>query len=382
MYKCECGRELPSKRGLANHRNNCKFYKEVVLPKVKSERELEWNKVRICKWCGKEYSRALTYPTKCNDDCCNNGCIQKYQKSLRSDEENLARSIKRSNSIKSSWNRKSSEEKKAIFDKRSANLSDETRKKFSDNSRKQMEDPARRYMIRDITNAMTPEQRSDKSRKREANMSEEKKLARKVKIASQRTPEKESQRSSKRDATMKATNGYIKSAQKAAETRRNWSPERRTEVSGNQSEASKRGWKNKTPEQAKAHLLKSLYSKNFHYSEKFWENVLIAHNVPYKRQHFIYKDRYDTTQSGYYVLDFLIGGILNFEVDGSYHSKGDQPTYDAIRDQFMRDAGFHVHRVKWIAQDVSAREQQVQELLRLITSLGIKTEQDIPPTTE
>lgn len=357
-YKCECGREFNTKKGLGRHHTVCKVYLEEVLPKLKEQKELERSKVRICKNCGKSY----TYNDKLygsTEEFCTWGCHLSYRQMYEMTQE------ERSNKAKKMWANRSEEFKKEIFENRSKNLSDETRKVFSDNAKKQMENPEARYRLHNLRMEMTPEERSRICSEREQRIPKE--------IRSQRARERmknlavESREAmiQHRRETMLATNGYAIVGKKSAETRKNWSEEQKREYAENASKSQKERWKNMSSEDARKYLKNSIYSTGFKYSETFWKNIFDAHNIPYEYQKCVHKKCNDGNSSRYYMIDFFINNKIAFEVDGSYHRKGSQPEYDAKRDKYLTDIeGYLVYRVQWIANDPKSREQQVQEFLK------------------
>ena len=77
------------------------------------------------------------------------------------------------------------------------------------------------------------------------------------------------------------------------------------------------------------------------YAEKFFEQVLINNNIPYKKEYQVKReDDYHC-----YYLDFLLPNSIDLEIDGSQHSyRADQ---DFIRDEYLKSKGYTIYRIKW-----------------------------------
>lgn len=72
------------------------------------------------------------------------------------------------------------------------------------------------------------------------------------------------------------------------------------------------------------------------YAEIFFEKVLNNNKIKYIREKKV----------GKYFLDFVIGNI-DLEIDGKQHEYKDRQESDLQRDNFLRNQGYFVYRIKW-----------------------------------
>lgn len=103
------------------------------------------------------------------------------------------------------------------------------------------------------------------------------------------------------------------------------------------------------------------------YAEKFWESVLLNNNIEFIREDFSTKK---------YFLDFLIeknGKKIDLEIDGKQHERKERADHDMVRDQFLKEKGFVVYRIKWnsinTADGKRAMEKKISNFLKFLETV-------------
>lgn len=79
-------------------------------------------------------------------------------------------------------------------------------------------------------------------------------------------------------------------------------------------------------------------------SERFWEKILIYNHIEFKKEFPI------KHISQNYLLDFYIeinGKKIDLEIDGKQHNLEERKKLDLIRDEFLKENGFIIYRIKW-----------------------------------
>lgn len=104
---------------------------------------------------------------------------------------------------------------------------------------------------------------------------------------------------------------------------------------------------------------KSGSSKEPNKYERFTENFLISRGISYEREVTIPQSVLGKKGS-YYQLDFLIGGMIDLEIDGSAHDKD----HDDLRDSYVNKK----YRVYRIRHHDSLEELEI-ELNRFVSTL-------------
>lgn len=81
------------------------------------------------------------------------------------------------------------------------------------------------------------------------------------------------------------------------------------------------------------------------YAEKFWIQVLNNNNIA-----FVHDRTVRVNSNHRYYLDFYIeinGFKLDLEIDGKQHEYPERKQHDYTRDQFLKNNGYIVYRIKW-----------------------------------
>ena len=94
------------------------------------------------------------------------------------------------------------------------------------------------------------------------------------------------------------------------------------------------------------------------FAERYWMEALNSNNIPFQRE---FQIAYDEQKHSYY-MDFKIG-MIDLEIDGAQHNE--RKGHDAIRDEFMRNSGYFVYRVKWNDVKSSSGLEMMREKLLL-----------------
>lgn len=103
------------------------------------------------------------------------------------------------------------------------------------------------------------------------------------------------------------------------------------------------------------------------YSEKFWIKVLENNGIKYDKENH---------ENGKYFLDFLIvknGKMIDLEIDGKQHEYQDRKEHDMLRDEYLKNNGYIVYRVKW--NEISTEdgkklmESKIRDFLKFYTEL-------------
>ena len=93
------------------------------------------------------------------------------------------------------------------------------------------------------------------------------------------------------------------------------------------------------------------YHNEESYPEKYFKQVLINHNIPFKTQVPVFNGK------NYFHLDFELCDKIDLEIDGRLHDDAPQIAHDKWRDEVVISQGYKVYRFKWINPK---KEQQMQ----------------------
>lgn len=93
------------------------------------------------------------------------------------------------------------------------------------------------------------------------------------------------------------------------------------------------------------------------YAERFFIKVLTLNHVPFERE---------TPESSYFI-DFAItlasGHKIALEIDGKQHKLPERAASDARKDEALRKAGWHVHRIPWCSINSDVGKQRMKALI-------------------
>lgn len=102
------------------------------------------------------------------------------------------------------------------------------------------------------------------------------------------------------------------------------------------------------------------------FPEKYWENVLIKHNIEFKNE----------VKVGRYFLDFLIeknGVKIDLEIDGKQHKQPEIIEKDAKRDSFLKENGYVIYRIDWneVCSDCGKEKmnEKINEFLKYVKNV-------------
>lgn len=93
------------------------------------------------------------------------------------------------------------------------------------------------------------------------------------------------------------------------------------------------------------------------YAEIFWERVLENNKIEYVREKKV----------GKYFLDFVIGN-LDLEIDGKQHQYKERKESDLKRDEFLRNEGYFVYRIRWNEINTEEGKQMMKDKIDLFLS--------------
>lgn len=92
------------------------------------------------------------------------------------------------------------------------------------------------------------------------------------------------------------------------------------------------------------------------YPEKFWTQVLVNNNIEFEEQHKV------NTPTTYYLLDFLLLGCIDLEIDGKQHLDEAHKKHDEQRNTTLQKMGFIVYRIPWIVPSKKNNEKIVEQI--------------------
>ena len=102
------------------------------------------------------------------------------------------------------------------------------------------------------------------------------------------------------------------------------------------------------------------------FPEKYWENVLIKHNIEFKNE----------VKVGRYFLDFLIeknGVKIDLEIDGKQHKQLEIIEKDTKRDSFLKENGYVIYRIDWneVCSDGGKEKmnEKINEFLKYVKNI-------------
>lgn len=99
---------------------------------------------------------------------------------------------------------------------------------------------------------------------------------------------------------------------------------------------------------------KSRAKMNISYAERFFMKVLNLNHIPYERE---------VSQSSYFI-DFAItldsGHKIALEIDGKQHKLPERAASDARKDEALRKADWHVHRIPWCSINSETGKQKMK----------------------
>lgn len=102
---------------------------------------------------------------------------------------------------------------------------------------------------------------------------------------------------------------------------------------------------------------KSRAKVNISYAERFFMKVLGLNGIPYERE---------VPENGFFI-DFAItlasGHKIALEIDGKQHKFPERAASDARKDEALRKAGWHVHRIPWCSINSDAGKQRMKALI-------------------
>lgn len=90
------------------------------------------------------------------------------------------------------------------------------------------------------------------------------------------------------------------------------------------------------------------------YAEIFFETVLKNNHIYFEREKKV----------GKYFLDFVIGK-LDLEIDGKQHEYDDRKKSDLERDEFLRNQGYFVYRIKWNEINSDEGKEMMEDKINL-----------------
>lgn len=96
------------------------------------------------------------------------------------------------------------------------------------------------------------------------------------------------------------------------------------------------------------------------YAEKFWKQVLDNNQINYEQQYQV------NTCKTYYLIDFLIDGVIDLEIDGKQHTSKEHMKHDHLRDSRLSNLGYIVYRIPYIVPNKNNNEKIVEQINNFI----------------
>jgi very-short-patch-repair endonuclease len=109
--------------------------------------------------------------------------------------------------------------------------------------------------------------------------------------------------------------------------------------------------------------------KNRSYAEKYFETVLSDNAI--SDYEIEYPIKIDNTKSSYFLDFYFPSKKLNLEIDGSQHNYPDRIESDIKRDNYLKDKGITVFRIKWVSpsKNKDFLEIQFKEFLKVYAGM-------------